>query len=144
MSVEAAACMANADGFIRALPDGYATDVGERGVQLSGGQRQRVAIARAVHHNPRVLLLDEATSALDTESEAAVQDALRVAMAHRTVLVIAHRMSTVASADRICVLNSGLLVEQGSHSDLMVRPRNQPGVALSYRTLVEGDLLRSS
>jgi subfamily B ATP-binding cassette protein MsbA len=112
---------ANAHEFITAMPDGYRTVVGEKGVNLSGGQRQRLAIARAVLKNPRILILDEATSALDTESERLVQDALDRLMAGRTTLVVAHRLSTVQRADRILVLNKGRIVEQGNHVSLMAR-----------------------
>ncbi len=114
-----AARAANAHDFIDAMPKGYDTVVGERGIKLSGGQRQRVAIARALLKNPRVLLLDEATSALDTESEHLVQQALEHLMSSRTTLVIAHRLSTVKNADRIAVLKEGRVVELGSHEELM-------------------------
>jgi subfamily B ATP-binding cassette protein MsbA len=117
--VEAAARAANAHAFILALPQGYETVVGERGVLLSGGQKQRLAIARALLKDAPILILDEATSALDAESEAEVQRALETLMAHRTVLVIAHRLSTVRHADRIVVLSEGRIVEQGSHDQLM-------------------------
>ncbi|MBX3586820.1 MAG: ATP-binding cassette domain-containing protein [Ramlibacter sp.] len=117
--VRAAAHAAFADGFIRALPEGYDTFLGERGVRLSGGQRQRVAIARAMLKNPPLLLLDEATSALDAESERMVQAALESAMRDRTTLVIAHRLATVQQADRIVVLDHGRIVEQGTHTALM-------------------------
>ena len=117
--IRAAAKTANADDFIRALPQGYATPVGERGVTLSGGQRQRIAIARAVLRDAPILLLDEATSALDAESEAEVQKGLAGAMAGRTTLVIAHRLATVQRADRILVMDRGRIVEDGTHESLV-------------------------
>lgn len=118
-AVEEAAKIANAHQFIMQLPEGYQTWVGERGVNLSGGQRQRIAIARAVLLNPQILILDEATSALDSESEALVQEALERLMSNRTVLIIAHRLSTVRKCDRILVLEKGQIVESGNHEELL-------------------------
>ena len=120
-AIRQAASLANAAGFIEALPHGYASRIEERGSNFSGGQLQRLAIARAVLGNPAVLLLDEATSALDAEAEEAVQRGLEQAMAGRTVLVIAHRLATVQGADRILVLDGGRIVEQGSHNELMAQ-----------------------
>ncbi|MEB3157319.1 MAG: ABC transporter ATP-binding protein [Cyanobacteriota bacterium] len=120
-AIRAAAALANASGFIEALPDGFNSRVEERGANFSGGQLQRLAIARAVLGNPAVLLLDEATSALDAEAEDAVQQGLKQAMRGRTVVVIAHRLSTVQGADRIVVMEAGRIVEQGSHAVLMGR-----------------------
>ena len=128
--VIAAAKIANAHEFISKLPNGYDTNIGDDGNKLSGGQKQRVSIARAVLKNPPVMILDEATSALDTESERMVQDALEKMMENRTSLVIAHRLSTIQKADYILVLDQGIVVEEGSHKDLMARH----GV---YRKLVE-------
>lgn len=114
-----AAKLANADEFIRELPDGYDTLVGERGVKLSGGQRQRVAIARAILKNAPILVLDEATSALDSESESLIQGALANLMKGRTSIVVAHRLSTIAGLDEIVVLKNGRIVERGSHQELL-------------------------
>ena len=114
-----AARAANAEEFIKDLPEGYDTKLGERGLNLSGGQRQRLAIARAILKNPRVLILDEATSALDTESEKIVQDALDKLMVGRTSFVIAHRLSTIFNADQIFVVENGHLREHGTHEELL-------------------------
>ena len=116
-----AAKVANADSFIRECPEGYGTNIGDRGVKLSGGQRQRLSIARAVLKNPDILILDEATSALDTESEKLVQDALNNLLKGRTSVVIAHRLSTIHNADRIIVVDHGRIAEQGTHAELMAR-----------------------
>ncbi|KAF8670746.1 hypothetical protein HU200_050411 [Digitaria exilis] len=129
--IVAAAEAANAHQFISALPDGYNTIVGERGIQLSGGQKQRVAIARAVIKDPKVLLLDEATSALDAESERVVQEALDQVMVGRTTVVVAHRLSTIRGADIIAVLKNGAVAEKGRHEELM-RIKNG-----TYASLVE-------
>jgi subfamily B ATP-binding cassette protein MsbA len=120
-AVRAAARAAHADGFIEELPEGYGTVLGDRGTRLSGGQRQRIGIARAVLRDSPILILDEATSALDSESETHVQDALSELFRGRTVLIIAHRLSTVRAADRILVLEEGRLVQEGTHDELLAR-----------------------
>jgi subfamily B ATP-binding cassette protein HlyB/CyaB len=122
-AVMEAARLAGAHDFISELPEGYDTVVGEQGSSLSGGQRQRIAIARALFTRPRILILDEATSALDYESEAIIQRHMARICQGRTVLIIAHRLSVVRSADRIIVMDKGRLVEEGSHDQLLQRPR---------------------
>ena len=116
-----AAKIANAHDFITATPNGYYSNIGDRGSKLSGGQRQRVSIARAILKNPPVMILDEATSALDTESERLVQDAIEKLMKNRTSIVIAHRLSTIRNADMICVLHEGEIVETGKHDELFTK-----------------------
>jgi ATP-binding cassette subfamily B protein len=129
--IEAAARAAQAHGFITALPRGYDTVVGERGLTLSGGQRQRVALARAILSDPAILILDDATSAVDAKIEESIHDALRGVLAHRTTLLIAHRRSTLHLADRIVVLDDGRIVETGTHEELVAR-------SAVYRTLLSG------
>ncbi|KAG2156010.1 P-loop containing nucleoside triphosphate hydrolase protein [Suillus bovinus] len=136
--VREACIKSNADGFITKLPQGYDTLVGERGFLLSGGQKQRIAIARAIVSDPRILLLDEATSALDTQSEGIVQDALDKAAAGRTTITVAHRLSTIKDADRIFVMGDGLVLEQGTHNELLA-DENGP-----YARLVQAQKLRET
>jgi ATP-binding cassette subfamily B protein len=119
--VELAARRAQAAAFIEALPDGYDTRVGERGLTLSGGQRQRIAIARALLADPRILVLDDATSSVDASTEQAIKQALREVMAGRTTFVIAHRLSTIALADEIVVLEDGRISARGTHAELLER-----------------------
>jgi ATP-binding cassette, subfamily B, heavy metal transporter len=117
--VEEAAKLAQIDGFIRMAPKGYETEVGERGLKLSGGEKQRVAIARTILKAPPILVLDEATSALDSHTEKDIQDALDRVSKNRTTLVIAHRLSTIIGADEIIVLDKGVIVERGTHYQLL-------------------------
>ena len=117
-----AAIKANAMEFIERFPEGIKTIVGERGIKLSGGQRQRIAIARAILKDPVILLLDEATSALDSESENLVQEALNELMKNRTTIIIAHRLGTIKTVDKIYVINNGAVIEEGKHEDLILNP----------------------
>ncbi|MNJ55313.1 putative multidrug export ATP-binding/permease protein [compost metagenome] len=117
--VIAAAQSANAHEFIMGLPEGYDTEVGERGVKLSGGQKQRIAIARVFLKNPPILILDEATSALDLESEHLIQQSLQQLSRSRTTLIVAHRLSTITHADQIIVMKNGYIAERGTHKELM-------------------------
>lgn len=119
--IERAAKLAGADEFIREMSDGYDTSVGERGMKLSGGQKQRISIARVFLKNPSILILDEATSALDNESERLVQQSLTDLSKGRTTITIAHRLTTIKSADRIIVLNQDGIAEEGTHDELMAQ-----------------------
>jgi ABC-type multidrug transport system fused ATPase/permease subunit len=120
-AIEAAARLARADDFIRTLPQGYETKVGEQGLTLSGGQRQRIAIARAILRQPSILILDEATSMIDADSEAKIGEALAEFSQGRTSLIVAHRLSTVINADRIIVMDQGRIVDEGTHAELLER-----------------------
>jgi ATP-binding cassette subfamily B protein len=121
LDVIRAAKIANAHGFIMNFPDGYDTPVGERGQRMSGGEKQRIAIARAVLHDPRILILDEATASLDTETERQIQEALARLVEGRTTFAIAHRLSTLRHADRLMVLEHGIIAEMGTHEELIRR-----------------------
>jgi len=136
--IERAAKLAHCDEFIKNLPLGLKTLVGERGIKLSGGERQRIAIARAILKNAPILILDEATSSLDSHSEMLIQDALRVLMQNKTTLVIAHRLSTIQNMDRIVVIDNGKIIEEGSHTDLL---RNEQSLYKKLWTLQAGGFL---
>ncbi len=138
--IERAAVLAFAHDFIRELPDGYDTMLGERGLNLSGGQRQRIAIARAILKNPPILILDEATSALDAVSEGLVQKALDHLMSDRTTIVVAHRLSTIRNADRILVMEHGRIIDQGSHDDLLHKSRIYQELYLTYNKTDNSDV----
>lgn len=138
--IEKAAQLAFAHDFIRELPDGYETMLGERGLNLSGGQRQRIAIARAILKNPPILILDEATSALDAVSEGLVQKALDRLMSNRTTIVVAHRLSTIRNADRILVMEHGRIIDQGSHDDLLHKSSIYQELYLSYNKTDNNDV----
>ncbi|MGE0222759.1 MAG: ABC transporter ATP-binding protein/permease [Acetobacteraceae bacterium] len=140
--IERAARLAQVHDFVMALPDGYDTRVGERGLKLSGGEKQRVAIARTILKDPRILILDEATSALDTRTEQEIQAALRAVATHRTTLVIAHRLSTVVDADEIVVLRNGMVAERGTHASLLAKGGLYAGMWMMQAA--EGDMERET
>jgi subfamily B ATP-binding cassette protein MsbA len=142
--VAAASRIAHCDEFVDGLADGLDTAVGERGVKLSGGQRQRVAIARAVLADAPILLLDEATSSLDSESEAAIRDALGTLRHGRTVVVIAHRLSTIRSADQILVVDEGVIVERGTHAELLARSGRYRALHEAQFGRVADDVVKAS
>jgi len=146
-AVREAARLANAHDFITAFPDGYATLVGDRGIQLSGGQRQRIAIARAILKNPAILILDEATSSLDSESERLVQVALERLMQDRTTFIVAHRLATIRTVDRIAVLDAGRIVELGTHAELSAKPdgiyRRFSALQFGHQGDAKGDTTKS-
>ena len=133
-----AARLANAHDFIERLPQGYATEIGERGAMLSQGNRQLIAIARAILDNPRILILDEATSSVDTRTELLIQRALRTLMAGRTSLVIAHRLSTIRNADQILVIQDGRIAERGRHAELLAAQGIYYGLYMSQFRRQEG------
>ena len=126
---ERAARDANVEEYVQSFPDGYATQVGERGVRLSGGERQRIAIARAVLRDPRILILDEATSALDSHSEAMIEQALDRLLPGRTTLIIAHRLSTIRRAHKVLFIEAGRVVEIGTHDELLAKGRRLRALA---------------
>jgi ATP-binding cassette subfamily B protein len=138
--IKKAAMLAHCDEFIKDLPYGFETFVGERGIKLSGGERQRVAIARAILKNAPILVLDEATSSLDSHSEMLIQDALNNLMAEKTTIVIAHRLSTIQKMDRIIVVDQGKIIEQGSHAELL---ENENSLYKKLWELQAGGFLKS-
>ena len=144
--IVAAAKMANAHDFVSAFPDGYDTQVGEKGIQLSGGQKQRIAIARAIIRDPKILILDEATSALDNTSERIVQEALDnlLKLKKRTTIVIAHRLTTIRNADKIVVLSDGKVVEEGNHDDLFAKNGQYATLVKLQMSSIESESVKSN